>query len=153
MIFVIILIVAGLILAFAEVALIPGFGIAGIAALLSMAGASYYSFHYIGTLAGTIVTIVEVVLLVAMTILLLRSNTWSRLALKTDINSKAKADADSVVTLGDEGESATRLAPSGTVRFGTKSVEARALEGMIDPGVAVRVVLIEDNKIYVKPIN
>jgi hypothetical protein len=29
----------------------------------------------------------------------------------------------------------------------------KALEGMLDPGVDVEVVLIEDNKIYVKPIN
>ena len=32
-------------------------------------------------------------------------------------------------------------------------MEAKALEGMIDSGVDVEVVLIEDNKIYVSPVN
>ena len=39
----------------------------------------------------------------------------------------------------------------GTVRFGEDTYEAKALEGMIDPGTEVEIVLIEDNKIYVEP--
>ena len=40
----------------------------------------------------------------------------------------------------------------GTAKFGENAVEVKALEGMIDPGVEVKVVLIEDNRIYVNNI-
>ena len=40
----------------------------------------------------------------------------------------------------------------GSARFGNYVVEVKALEGMLDPDVLVEVVLIEDNKIYVKPL-
>ena len=40
----------------------------------------------------------------------------------------------------------------GAVRVGDNVIEVKALEGMIDPGVEVEVVLIEDNKIYVSPV-
>ena len=47
----------------------------------------------------------------------------------------------------------TRLAPIGSIRFDNKVMEAKALEGMIDSGVDVEVVLIEDNKVFVTPVN
>ena len=40
----------------------------------------------------------------------------------------------------------------GTVRFGENAVEVKALEGLVDPGTDVEVVLIEDNRIYVRPL-
>ena len=39
-----------------------------------------------------------------------------------------------------------------TVRFGEDTYEAKALEGRIDPGTEVEIVLIEDNRIYVRPL-
>ena len=40
----------------------------------------------------------------------------------------------------------------GSARFSGLIVEVKALEGLLDPGVDVEVVLIEDNRIYVKPV-
>jgi membrane-bound ClpP family serine protease len=40
----------------------------------------------------------------------------------------------------------------GSVRFGDTVVEVKAIEGMIDPGCDVEVVMIEDKKIYVSPV-
>ena len=70
------------------------------------------------------------------------------MSLKTNIDSKAVETA--VLSLGDKGKTLTRLAPMGSARFGDYVVEVKALEGMLDPEVPVEVVLIEDNKIYVK---
>ena len=39
----------------------------------------------------------------------------------------------------------------GTANIREEVYEVKALEGMIDPGVEIEVVLIEDNRIYVKP--
>lgn len=150
--FIITLILVGLVLIFAEVLLVPGVGIAGVLGLLSLGGSCFYAFTQLGTTAGTIVTAVNVVVLVAFTIWILRAKTWRRMALQTEIQSKAVPTESSVLSVGDKGKTITRLAPMGTVRFGDLVVEVKALEGMIDPDVAVQVVLIEDNKIYVETV-
>ena len=148
--FIITLILLGLVLIFAEILIIPGVGIAGVLGLLSMGGSCYYAFSQLGSTAGAVVTAINAVLIVALTIWVLRAKTWKRLALETKVDSKAVEGC--VLTLGDRGKTVTRLAPMGMVRFENDTVEVKALEGMIDPGKEVEVVMIEDNKVYVKPV-
>lgn len=150
--FVITLILVGLVLLFAEILLIPGVGIAGVLGLLSLGGSCYYAFVQMSTTAGIIVTSVNVVLVVALTVWVLRAKTWKKLTLETNIKSKAVSSESIVLAVGDRGKTVTRLAPMGTVRFGENAVEVKALEGLVDPGTDVEVVLIEDNRIYVRPL-
>jgi membrane-bound ClpP family serine protease len=149
--FVIMLIVIGLVLIFTEILLIPGVGVAGILGVLSLGGSCYFAFYELEPVVGYIVTSVNVALLVGLTVFALRSKTWKKLALETNIDSKA-VDTENVLSVGDKGKTVTRLAPMGAMRFGNKVVEVKALEGIIDPGVEVEVVLIEDKKIYVSPV-
>jgi membrane-bound ClpP family serine protease len=146
------LIVIGLILIFAEIFLVPGIGIAGVLGVLSMAGSCYYAFAEFGALAGTIVTVVNVILLVILIVISFRANTWKKLSLQTKIDSKAIADDFAAVQVGERGRAMARLAPAGVVLFKNGKMEARAFEGMINPGAEVEVVMIDDNKIYVKQI-
>lgn len=149
--FIIVLILVGLVLIFAEILLIPGVGIAGVLGLLSMGGSCFYAFHELGTTTGIIVTAVNAVLIVGLTIWVLRAKTWKKFTLDTNIDSKAFSLEGAKIAIGDRGKTITRLAPMGTVRFGEDTYEAKALEGMIAPGTEVEIVLIEDNKIYVEP--
>jgi len=151
--FIITLILVGLVLMFAEILIIPGVGLAGILGLLSMGGSCFYAFYEFGNTAGAIVTAVNVVLLVALAVWILRAKTWKRMSLETNIDSKAVSDNSSVLAVGDRGRTLTRIAPMGSARFGDFVVEVKAVEGMLDPNVDVEVVLIEDNKIYVKPLS
>ena len=148
---VITLILVGLILILAEILLVPGVGVAGILGLLSMGGSCYYAFYEFGELYGGIVTGVNALLIVAFTIYVLRAKTWKRMSLETNIDAKALEDDASYVCVGDTGRAVSRLAPMGMVRFGDRSVEVKALEGMVDTGVEVEVVMIEEGKIYVSP--
>ena len=148
--FVITLILVGIILIFIEILLIPGVGVAGVLGLLSMGGSCFYAFHEFGLTTGIIVAVVNAVLIIGLAIYVLRAKTWKRMSLKTNIDSKAVETA--VLSLGDKGKTLTRLAPMGSARFGDYVVEVKALEGMLDPEVPVEVVLIEDNKIYVKAL-
>lgn len=150
--FVITLILVGLVLIFAEILLIPGVGVAGILGLLSMGGSCFYAFYEFGNTTGAIITAVNVILVVALAVWILRAKTWKRMALETNIDSKAVSSEASVLAVGDRGRTLTRLAPMGSARFGDYVIEVKALEGMLDPNVDVEVVLIEDNKIYVKPL-
>lgn len=148
--FVITLILVGIILIFIEILLIPGVGVAGVLGLLSMGGSCFYAFHEFGLTTGIIVAVVNAVLIIGLAIYVLRAKTWKRMSLDTNIDSKAVESA--VLSLGDKGKTLTRLAPMGSARFGDYVVEVKALEGMLDPEVPVEVVLIEDNKIYVKAL-
>ena len=149
--YVVSLILIGLVLIFAEILIIPGVGIAGILGLLSMGGSCYYAFYEFGSTTGGIVTGVNGLLLLLLSIYVLRAKTWKRFTLDTNIDSKA-VSFDQVLSVGDRGKTVTRLSPTGAVRVGNNVIEVKALEGMIDPGVEVEVVLIEDNKIYVSPV-
>lgn len=151
--FIITLILVGIVLMFAEILIIPGVGLAGILGLLSMGGSCFYAFYEFGNTVGAIVTAVNVVLLVALAVWILRAKTWKRMSLETNIDSKAVSDNSSVLAVGDRGRTLTRIAPMGSARFGDFVVEVKAVEGMLDPNVDVEVVLIEDNKIYVKPLS
>ena len=142
------LIIIGLLLIFAEILLIPGVGVAGILGVIALGGSCVYAFVERSSTSGLIVTAANATLLVFLTIYVLRAKTWKKISLETNID--AKAASDIVVTVGDEGKTLTRLAPMGQVLIGGESVEAKALEGMIDPNVDVVVIMVEDNKIYVK---
>lgn len=146
------LILLGLLLVLAEILIIPGVGIAGVLGLLAMGGSCAYAFMEMSNVTGIIVTSVNAVLLVALTIWVLRAQTWKRLSLETNIDSKAVVP-EVEVSVGDKGRSVTRLAPMGTVRFGDNSLEVTSMEGLIDPGMDVQVVAIEDAKIYVSIVN
>lgn len=145
------LIIIGLLLLFAEILLIPGVGIAGILGLVSLGGSCFYAFNQMGGTVGAIVTAVNVALVVGLSIYVLRAKTWKRLSLDTNIDSKAVADTG--LAVGDRGVTVSRLAPMGSVRFDTELVEVKALEGFVDPEVEVEIVLMEDGKIYVKPVS
>ena len=149
--FIIVLILVGLVLIFAEILLIPGIGIAGVLGLLSMGGSCFYAFNQLGTNAGVIVTIVNAALIVALTIWVLRAKTWKRFTLNTNIDSKAIDLFEYKLSVGDRGRTLSRLSPMGSAKIMDEIYEVKALEGMIDSGVEIEVVLIEDNRIYVKP--
>jgi membrane-bound ClpP family serine protease len=149
--FAIVLILVGLVLIFAEILLIPGVGVAGILGLLSMGGSCFYAFHEMGTTTGIIITVINALLIVGLTVWVLRAKTWKRFTLDTNIDSKAFSLEGAKIAIGDRGRTITRLAPMGTARFGEDTYEVKALEGMVDPGTDVEIVLIEDNKIYVEP--
>ena len=142
----------GLLLVLVEIFLTPGIGVAGVFGILSMGGASYYAFHAFDDTTGYIVTGLNIFLIVVLTIITFKTRAWEKMSLKTNIDTKALVDDSVVVRKGEVGRTITRLAPMGTVRIGELSFEAKAFEGMIDPGVEVKVVLVEDKKIYVSPV-
>lgn len=142
-------IIIGLLLLFAEILIIPGVGVAGILGVLALGGSCVYAFLEVSTAAGIVTTVSITILLVVLTIYVLRAQTWKRISLNTNIDSKAISDVK--VSVGDSGKTITRLVPMGQAVIGGESIEVKALEGMIDSNIEVVVVMIDDNKIYVKP--
>ncbi len=152
MAFIIVLILVGLILLLAEILIIPGIGFAGILGILSLAGSCFYAFQEFGTQTGVIVTAINIILTVGLSIYVLRAKTWKKLSLETKIDSKVSYFDESVIAVGDTGKAITRLGPVGMAKIGDKKYEVKSLEGIIDADTDIEVVLIEDNKIFVKPV-
>lgn len=147
--FIILLSITGILLLLAELLIIPGVGVAGFLGIASMGGACYVAFTHIGSVCGAVVTVINALILVGVTIYALRAKTWQKLALKTNIDATV-GDKSLEIHLGDHGTAETRLGPMGTARFNGTAVEVKSMQGMISPGTEVEVTLIEDKKVYVK---
>lgn len=145
------LIIAGLLLLAAELVLIPGFGVAGILGIASLAGSCWVAFAQVSTTAGIITLVANILLATVSTIVVLRSKTWKKLSLGTNIS--AKVDTTPVekgISVGDGATTVTRLAPGGKILLGTEMIEAFSRDTVIEPGVAVTVCEIDGNRIFVK---
>ena len=153
MAFIIVLTIVGLVLILSEIFLIPGVGVAGVLGVLALGGACYYVFYEFGVVAGIIFTAAIVTVLIGLVIYTIKTKTWKKLALNTQIDSKAQDSGEESLSVGDTGKAVTRLAPIGMARINGKSYEVKSLEGMLDAGTEIEVVLFEDNKIYVKQVS
>lgn len=146
------MIIVGLILLLVETLLIPGFAVTGILGIASMAAACYLAFTRIGTVAGIICVVVCILLATALLVWVLRSSTWKKATLNTNIDAKVDVNAGRKgIAVGSKGTAVTRLAPMGMVRFedGTKA-EVCSAEGFLDQGTDVVVTSMEDEKIFIK---
>ena len=148
------LIIIGLLLAAIELLIIPGFGIAGIAGICSMAGAVIYAFHIYGTTAGLLVLIAILLLMLEMYIFFLKSGTWKKLTLKDSISAKVDSTPDEKgLATGMKGIAITRIGPMGSGRFGDITAEVTSRGEIINPGSEIEITLIEGNRIFIKRIS
>jgi len=151
---VIILILVGLLLLLVETLLIPGFAVTGILGIACMGAACYLAFINLGTTAGIIAIVVCLLLAAVLLWLVLRSSTWNKATLNTNIDAKVDVNADKTgVAVGTKGTAITRLAPMGMVRLedGTK-IEVNSADGFIDQGTEVVVDSIVEEKIFIKKL-
>lgn len=153
MVIIISLILLGILMLLIEMLLTPGVGVAGILGLCSFAGSCWYAWTEMGQDTGLTVLAIIVVLLVIETVWMLRSKTWKKLELGTVIDAKVNQEGE-LLQVGMTGRTATRLAPKGTARFGETSCEVHSDgNAMLSPDTDVRICRIEDNTIYVTPLN
>ncbi|MCU0460190.1 MAG: serine protease [Bacteroidales bacterium] len=152
---IIFLIILGLMLFIIEFMLIPGITIAGIGGAVCIITGVVFAFISHGTAAGLWVLGVTALVMVVLTILMLKADTWNKFALKTAIDSKVDtvgADQGKIKP-GDRGITVTRLAPGGKVLVNGEYYEAKSIDILIDPRKEIEVIRIDDNKLIVKPIN
>ena len=146
------LIIIGLILFIVETIFIPGVGVAGILGVVSLIASTYLAWVEYGLSTGLIVASINLVLIIILLIVALRSKLWKRFELKTNIESKVEAFKPGEIQIGQKGKTRTRLAPMGIVLFDSKSIECKSVSGIIDAGVDVEVSFIQDNQVIVKAI-
>lgn len=147
------LIVIGIVLLVAELVLLPGISVAGIAAFVSFAVAIFYGFLHFGVLGGSIIVASIVILSIIAVVISLRANTWKRLSLKTTIESTSTPTPQQQnIRIGQRGETVTRLAPMGKVRFGNLTIEAKSIDRFLDPHQTVEVIGYDNTAAVVREI-
>ena len=85
---IIFLIFVGLLLFIIEFMLIPGITIAGVGGAICLLTGIVFAFVSFGTATGLVVLGITALVMVVLTVLMLRSNTWNKFMLKTAIDSK-----------------------------------------------------------------
>ncbi|PKP21220.1 MAG: hypothetical protein CVU02_03410 [Bacteroidetes bacterium HGW-Bacteroidetes-19] len=131
-----------------EVLVLPG-AIVGIIGSLFIIGGVVLSYAKFGVMAGNITLFTTAIFIVITVVLFLRSKTWKKMTLKTQIDGKVNLQPDTL-KVGMEGISISRLAPSGKAMFDNEIVEVFSSLDFIDQNQQITIFKIEGNKIIVK---
>ena len=142
------LMVVAIVLILLEIFMLPGITVAGVGGFLFAAGGLFYAYS-VSTPIGN-VTLAVSSLVFASFIWLLRSKSFNRVALKTDIDSKLVSSRDLGIVPGDEGLTLSRLAPIGKARINGITVEAKSMDELIDENTPVEVIRVDGYNVIVK---
>lgn len=153
MFWIVLLVIVGLVLYFAELVLLPGITLAAVGAFCALTGATAWAFSSFGAETGFWVLGISLVCVVLITVIFLRPKTWKKLSLNTEIkDSVGGAPLNSQHKIGDMATALTRLAPMGNVIIDGNSIEAKTRSGYIDAGSNVRIIGFENQTLIVEPI-
>lgn len=133
-----------------EIFLLPGITLAGVGGFLFAVGGLFFAYS-IGAMVGNITLGISALLFIGAFVWLLRSRSFSRVALHTDIDSKLVSSRDLGIQPGDEGVTLSRLAPIGKARIKDQTVEAKSQDELIDEDTEVVVLRVDSYNIIVKP--
>lgn len=150
---IILLILTGILLLILEVFVFPGITIAGIGGFILAASGVYMAYAQFGQTTGNIVLVSTIVTATVVIILALRSKTWDKLMLKTQLTESVEPINEEQIQPGDQGITITRLNPMGKVRINDIDMEARCPDSFVDPQVPIEVVKVFKTYVIVKPLN
>ena len=143
----ILLILLGIVLMILDFLVIPG-GVVAILGVLCMIGGVVTSF-----VVGIITLVLTAVITLGSFWLMMRTKTWRKLQLKTQIDSKMNEVDTDKLKEGMEGVAISRLAPTGTGLFGDTEAEVVSMQGFIDENSPIVIHKIEGSKVIVEIIH
>ncbi len=144
------LIIAGMVLLVLEVLVIPGVGVVGFFGFAIIVYSLFRTFADHGTVAGIIATISTFFASILLIWFSLRSKTWKKISLETDIRARVNVVDTEEIHVGDKGITVGRIAPMGKAQINGKYYEVKSGGAFIDQEKEIIVSRIEGNQIYVK---
>lgn len=147
---IIILIIAGLLFLLLEVLVIPGTTVVGIAGFALIIFSVWESYHVFGSPTGHFVLIGTIFFTILTIYLALKSKTWNKIMLKTEISGKVNEIDSTKVQAGDPGVTVSRLTPGGKALINNEYYEVHTNGEFIDQESEIIVTHLADNKIFVK---
>ncbi len=153
LIYIILIALIGLALIVVEVMVIPGSSIIGFIGFGVTAGAIYMSYRFHGTEAGTIVFASCAVISGGFLYYAIKYNVWKKFSLNNEINERVSSNVNERIPVGTEGKAVSALRPYGKAEFDDETYEVVTLGSFVDAGSLIRIVKIEQEKIFVQLIN
>lgn len=141
----------GLILVLVEIFVSPGF-IAGIGGIISLAVASSMVFNTYGDSKGWAFISISIAVLLTCIFIAFKSGVWDKLALKEDIKGEIHVNDKFHPEIGMQGIALSSIRPSGNAEFEGHTAEVHAQSEFIDTKSNIKIVKIEDNRIFVTKI-
>lgn len=145
------LIVIGLLFLILEILVVPGSTIVGLVGFILMAIGIWQTYIVYGSATGHWVLGGSLILTLGALALSLRSTTWNRAMLDTEILGKTNVYEEDKIKVGDSGKAVSRLVPMGKAFINDDYYEVRSSGEFLDQETEIVVTKIEYNKIYVKP--
>ena len=149
---VIALLLLGILLLLLEILFVPGTTIVGVGGIILLAIGIYLAYDFIGTTAGHLSLASSVAVIFLALIVLLKGQTWKRMALETNVEGKGVEQLEKLVFVGDRGKTISRLNPVGKALFGEKIFEVSTTGEFVDEDVNIVVVKLDQNRIKVKTV-
>jgi membrane-bound serine protease (ClpP class) len=146
---IIIALVVGLLLLFTEVAIVPGFGVAGALGLLALAAGAVAAWTELGPLWGGVTGGVSIVAAVVMLFWLPKSRIGRKMVLEHS-QAEAVSQQDRSALVGRRGITVTPLRPIGRVRFGSDEVDVMTEGEYVDSNQEVEVMTVEGPRVVVR---
>lgn len=142
----------GIILIIVEIIFVPGTTVVGIGGVICAGYGIYLAYSNFGPTAGTITLVVTGVISLVALVYSLKSNAWDRFSLKNTMQGKVNEEFAQKLEIGDIGESASSIKPIGKAIFNDKVIEVRSLGGWIGEKEKIKIIKIDQNRIFVEPI-
>lgn len=146
---IVVVLVIGLLLIFTEIAVIPGFGVAGALGLLALAGGAIAAWTELGPFWGAVTGGFSVVAAGFMLFWLPKSRVGRQMVLEHS-QAEAVSQEDRSGLVGRRGVTVTPLRPIGRVRFGSDEVDAMTEGEYIDSNQEVEVMTVEGPRVVVR---
>ncbi|MGB5813404.1 MAG: NfeD family protein [Polyangiales bacterium] len=141
--------IVGLVLLFVEIAVVPGFGVAGVLGLLALAAGALAAWTELGPFWGTVAGVVSLVGAGAMLYVVPKSRAGKRMVLEHS-QADAVSQRDRSDLVGRRGTTVTPLRPTGRVRFGKDEIDVMTEGEYIDPDREVEVTSVAGPRIVVR---
>ncbi len=149
---VIALLLLGILLILLEIIFVPGTTIVGVGGVILLGIGIFLAYTYLGNMAGHLALGSSVVVVFLSLIVLLKGQTWKKMALDANVEGKSVEQVETMVVVGEKGKTISRLNPSGKALFGDKIIEVTASGEFVDAEAKVEVIKVEQNSIRVKTV-
>ncbi|MAJ50914.1 MAG: hypothetical protein CMB82_04780 [Flammeovirgaceae bacterium] len=147
---ILILIVFGILLLVMEVIFIPGTTFVGIGGIICLSFGVYFGFEYYGSTTGFLIIGMSLIAITSSFIYGLKSNPWERFSLKGTMNSKVNEGVGTKLKVGNVGLTTSDLKPVGKALFENEEIEVRTQGSFLSSGQKIKIIKIDNNKIYVQ---
>ncbi|MCL2682019.1 MAG: nodulation efficiency protein D (NfeD) [Bacteroidales bacterium] len=145
----ILLLVVGFILILVEIFVVPGMSIVGIFGFSAWIYGIIRIFADHGPTAGWIALASVLAVCIILVIWVMKTKSWKKIMLNDKLESKVNIVDEHKIKVGDEGHAMSRLVPMGQAMFAGEIYEVHSMDGFIDQKTPIKVVKIENSKIFV----